>query len=175
MSLPIKMIYPNNFEIFGRVENISRLGAYVEIDREIPVGIDIDVTLELPKYNQDLTLSGETRCKGSVFRCSLTRGLESKKYYGVGIFFTDFLKEVNRDKLSKYIDFLVLNEDKNIREGLKRWREKRDVTKMAKQTKNTNIKQREFQAETLNLLKQILSRLEEIYQLVKSPNPPNNS
>ena len=174
-NLPVKMLYNDNIEVISRTENISLLGTYVEIDREIPVGTGLKVILDIPKYTPDLSESAEVSCKANVFRCNLAREIGSKKYYGVGIFFTDFLNEVDRDKLSKYIDFLVLNEDKNIREGLKQWKEKRNITRKTKQAKETQIKQEEFQTEALELLKQILVRLEEISLQIKSQCPSSNS
>ncbi len=89
-NLPIRIISSNNTEILCSTENISRLGTYLEIDREVPAGENVDITLELPAYTQDLALAGELRCKGSVFRCNLIREFESTKFYGIGIFFTDF-------------------------------------------------------------------------------------
>ena len=174
-NLPIKMLYNNNIEVISRTENISLLGTYVEIDREIPVGTGLKVILYIPKYTPDLSLNAEVNCKGNVFRCNLARELGSKQYYGIGIFFMSFLNKIDRDKLSKYIDFLILNENQNIREGLKQWKEKRATTRKTKQAKKTQIKQEEFQTETLELLKQILVRLEEISLQIKSQCPSSNS
>lgn len=179
VNLPIKIVYPalsaterscrvgkggiyrNGFAVVGRTENLSRIGTYVEIDRNIPVGTDIDMTLESPKG----VISG----KGNIFRCNLVREVGSRKYYGIGIFFTDFLKETDRDKLSEYIDSLIADEDRNIKKGLKRWRKKREISKVSNQSHP--ISQEGFQVEVLNLLKKILSRLEEIGRLLKSQRP----
>lgn len=160
VNLPIRITHQDNLEVVGKTENISRLGSYVELDKEVPVGSDIDVTLEIPQYCPDLSLTGTVQCRGNIFRCNVTKETESQKYYGIGIFFTDFLKSSDRDKLSKYIDFLILNEDKSIREGIKRWQIKRDKAKITKQAREKKIGQKEFQTEALSLLKQILSRLE---------------
>lgn len=162
VALPIKITYQNNLMVVGKTENISRLGAYLEIDKELPVGIDVDINLEIPIYTKDLSLTGKIRCKGDIFRCNLVRESGPKKYYGTGVFFTDFLNLADRDKLSKYIDFLTSKEDKDIREGIKRWQDKRDITKKARQTTKIPLAQERFQAEALSLLKQILTRLEEI-------------
>lgn len=152
VNLPIKIVYKNGFEVVGKTENISRLGTYVEIDRKIPAGADIDITLESPK--------GVISCKGNIFRCNLVREVGPKKYYGMGIFFTDFLNHTDRNKLSEYIDSLIANEDKNIKAGLKRWRKKRDISKQTKQEKP--------QIEILNLLKKILNHLEKIDHLLRT-------
>ena len=170
VGLPIKIIYQNNIEVAGKTENISRLGAYVEIDREIPLGVDVDVTLDIPEYSEGLSLTGGIRCSGNIFRCHLARESELKKYYGVGVFFTDFSPPTDKDKLSRYIDFLILKEEKDVREGIKRWRGKREVNKITKQAPKTQAGQEKFQIEALNLLKQILSRLEEISHLLQSQN-----
>jgi hypothetical protein len=162
-NLPIKIISSSNAEVLGSIENISRLGTYLEVDRQIPAGENVDVTLELPAYSQDLSLAGEVRCKGSVFRCSLIRESESRKFYGIGIFFTSFNENQDKERLSKYIDFLTLREEHEIKEFLKRRREKEVVVKTTKQSE-------EFQKESLDLLKQIQAKLEEILRILQSDN-----
>jgi len=169
-SLPIKISSGNETEILGSTENISRLGTYLEIDRELPAGENVDITLELPVYSQDLSLAGELRCKGAVFRCNLVREFESTKFYGIGIFFTGFSEEKDRERLSQYIDFLSLKEGQEIKDGLKRRREKDEAEKTIKQSEEALIKQEEFQKESLNLLKQIQSKLEKIYRILQTEN-----
>lgn len=170
VSLPASIIYKNNPEILGRIENISRLGAYVEIDRKIPMGSDIDITFKIPIYTKDLSLTGEVKCKGNMFRFHLAREFNSKKYYGIGVFFTSFLKQVDRDKLSEYIDFLILREEREIRAGIKLWREKRGITRKNKQNKQIQIGKNDYQTEIFTLLRKILIRLEEISSLLQSQN-----
>ncbi|MBU4346627.1 MAG: PilZ domain-containing protein [Candidatus Omnitrophica bacterium] len=125
VSLPITILYQDKRKVLGKIENMSRLGTYAEINKEIRIGTDIEIILTIPVYTKDLSLSGKIRCKGKIFRCNLLREAESQKYYGIGIFFTEFLEQDDKDKLSKYIDFLILNEDRNIKKGLKQWRAKR--------------------------------------------------
>ena len=168
VALPIKIIRQNNVEAVGTTENISRLGAYLKTDKEIPLGTDIDVILEIPVYTQDLSLGGTINCRGNIFRCKLTRESESKKYYGIGIFFTHFLKPIDREKLSKYIDFLILKDEQDIREGLKHWQGKRDAIKKTAGASKAKFEPEDHHLETVNLLQQILSRLEEISRLLQA-------
>jgi hypothetical protein len=168
VNLPIRIIFRNKPQIIGQIGNISRLGAYVEIDKDIPVGSDIDIIFEIPIYTKDLSLTGEVRCEGNIFRSNLVREFRSKKYYGMGIFFTNFAEQLDRDKLSKYIDFLILKEDEDIQAGIKRWREKRVMDKKDKQNRKMQLNQEGYQTETLSLLNQILIRLEEISRLLQS-------
>ncbi|MBM3255549.1 MAG: PilZ domain-containing protein [Candidatus Omnitrophica bacterium] len=163
VKLPIKISY-GDIKITGETENISRLGAYVETTKEIPLGAGLEIGLSIPIYGKDSSLAGGIRCKGSVFRSSLTREEGPVKYYGLGIFFTDFLQQADRNKLSSYIDFLVLKEEEGAREGLNRWRQKRNVVKKPQSTEQGNT------VECLSLLKQILSRLEELYRQAKLQN-----
>lgn len=165
VSLPAKIFY-QKLEVAGQTENISRLGAYVETNKEIPMGAELEMSLKIPAYTKGESLVQDIRCRGSVFRSSLIREENTKKYYGLGIFFTDFSQQTDRGKLSKYIDFLTLQENKGVKEGLKRWKEKRGAAN--KLTAQQQMKSEECQAQTKVLLKQILSRLEEIYRLVKS-------
>lgn len=159
VRLPIKMVYQNN-KVLANTENISRLGAYVELGKQILAGTDVNIVLKIPAYTQDSSLTGELKCKGDIFRSDLARESESKKYYGIGIFFTDFLTPADREKLSKYIDFLIRKEEQEIEEGVKHWREKRE--KPAKET--------DPHAETINLLKKILSRLDKISRQLQTQN-----
>ena len=123
--LPIRISCPDSPQIFTQTENISRLGAYIEIEQEIPLGVHLDITIEIPAYTNDSALIGAVRCKGDVFRCNLVREIESKRFYGLGIFFTDYSGEQDRNKLSKYIDFLIFKEQEDIKQATQRWRERR--------------------------------------------------
>jgi len=125
VSLPIRITYPDNPPIYTHIENISLLGTYVEIEQEIPLGVKLDITIEIPSYKNNPSLIGNVRCQGDVFRCNLVREVESKRLYGLGIFFTNFSEEEDRNKLSKYIDFLVLKEKEDIKQAMRIWREKR--------------------------------------------------
>ncbi len=125
VRLPVRITYPQGGTIFTHTENISRLGTYVEIDREIPLGVHLDMVIDIPAYTSALSLTGELRCWGDVFRCNLIGEIDSNKIYGVGIFFTDFFSPQDRDKLSKYIDFLILKEQEDIKQAIQRWRGKR--------------------------------------------------
>jgi len=167
-NLPIKITGKNNLEIFTRTENISFLGAYVEVDREISAGTEVDVVLEIPHYSEDLSLAGEVRCKGNVFRCSLVSQSEAIKYYGAGVFFINFYLSEDRDRLHRYIDFLIQNEEQEINSGLRRLRNKREAHKSAKSSGQKLINQEEFQEKSLELLKQIAEQLEEIERFLKS-------
>ena len=125
IKLPLSVSYPDNPPIYAQTENISRLGTYAGVGQEIPLGAHLDMVIEIPAYTNDSSLTGNVRCRGDVFRCSLISEIESRKTYGLGIFFTEFFSEEDRSKLSKYIDFLILKEQEEIKEGIKRWREKR--------------------------------------------------
>lgn len=165
VSLPVKIFY-QKLEVAGQTENISRLGAYVETNKEMPMGAELEMLLKIPARTKEDSLAKDIRCRGSVFRSGLIREENAKKYYGLGIFFTDFPQQTDKGKLSEYIDFLILQENKGIKDGLKRWKETRYAAK--KLTARQQMKPEEYQAQTKVLLKQILNRLEEIYRLVKS-------
>ena len=167
VSLPIKILFQNK-EIAGKTNNLSRLGAYIEIGEEIPLGTALDITLAIPAYSRDLSLSGEIRCKGSIFRCSLVREENSRKYYGTGIFFTEFTTPADRDKLSRYIGFLILMEEKGVKEGVREWKQKREQVKAKKHPKDSKAEHDKQCAEILSLLKEALARLDEISDLLKS-------
>jgi len=125
VNLPIRISYAGSPEIYSQTENISRLGTYAEIEQEIPLGMHLDMTIGVPAYTDDLSLIGNVKCRGDVFRCNLVREVGLRKFYGLGIFFTDFSNEQDRDKLSKYINFLIAKEQEDVKQATARWREKR--------------------------------------------------
>lgn len=125
VNLPMRISYPGNPQICTQTENISILGAYVEIGQQIPLGTELHIIIEIPAYTNETSLTGDVNCRGNVFRCNLIQGREPEKIYGLGIFFTDFFSEEDRNKLSKYIDFLILKEQEDIKIALKKWRDKR--------------------------------------------------
>lgn len=159
VSLPIKIIYQNTAPIASRTENISRLGAYVEIGKELPAGKEIEVILEIPAYDNSGALPQQIKCKGNIFRSAQLEGPAAAGRYGIGVFFTDFSSPADKDKLSGYIDYLIAQEDRAVKEGLKHWRDKRKEAKRKKYLEEGNeIKKAN------SLLKQILERLQEIKQ-----------
>ena len=109
VALPIKIEY-NKERLSAETKNISDLGTYIEIDKKIPIGTTLDIRLEIPK--KKLKRGGEKKlvnCKGVAFRCHPALSPESKKRYGIGIFFRSFLKSGEKD-LSNYIDYILLEE-----------------------------------------------------------------
>jgi len=170
VNLPIRIVYQKNIEFRGLTENISRLGTYVKIDKKIPVGSEAEITLEIPPYVKNSSAYGDVKCQGNIFRSDLIEEVESKKYYGIGIFFTSFSKEADRKKLSDYVDFLILNEDKTVREGIKQWRDKREIKRKARKIQKRPLSPEDYQKETLALLRHILTRLEEISRQLESQN-----
>jgi hypothetical protein len=162
-NLPIKIVCQNGTEIISRTENISRLGTYVETDRDIPTGERVDLTIEIPVYDQDISFSGQIECKGSVFRSGLSRQFQKNRVYGIGIFFTFFNNREAKEKLSRYMDFLASKEEQDIKEGLRRRKERERL----KESEDARLWQEEFQQESLKLLKEIVARLEEIRHLLK--------
>ena len=119
------MNYPASQQIYTQTENINILGTYVETEQKIPLGTKVDITIEIPVYTNDSSLTGNVRCRGDIFRCNLAKETGKERFYGLGIFFTDFSDEEDRNKLTKYIDFLILKEKEEIKKALKIWRKKR--------------------------------------------------
>jgi len=125
VNLPIRIDYPGSPKIYSQTENISILGTYVRADHQIPLGTKLSITIEIPPYTDDLSLTGNVMCRGDVFRCDFVKEMDLKRFYGLGIFFVDFSDEKDKDKLSKYIDFLMLKEKEDIKKALRLWRKRR--------------------------------------------------
>jgi hypothetical protein len=159
-NMPIQIACGPGKELRGRTENISRLGTYVELTEVIPAGQTVDIVLELPAYTQDTSLTGEVRCEGTVFRSSPLRFTAGRQWYGLGIFFTDFASLRDKEKVSIFVDHLIATEEQEIRDGLKRRKEKESAHIGATEKKDLIARQDEFQQEALDLLRQISSRLE---------------
>jgi hypothetical protein len=170
VNLPIKIRYKGS-QVHGEAENLSRLGCYVKIEKEIPIGIDISIILDIPVYAADTLLSGNLNCKGNIFRCNALEENESGKRYGIGIFFTEFSSQADAEKLSQYIDYLLLSENKKIQTGLSRWKDKRYLAKAANQKKTAKAKEDAFQKEVIFLLREVLSRLEELNTRLRREPP----
>jgi len=165
ITLPIKIIYQGD-ESNGFTGNISRLGAYAEIDRELPIGAEVDAILEIPSYTKNAPLVGKIKCRCNIFRTNFIREVKGKKYYSLGIFFTGFREDADRQRLSSYIDYLIVQEEKEIEQGAKVWREKREIKKIDKTLAEGRGRGAD-NSDIVPLLKQILSQLEEIRSLLK--------
>ena len=123
--LPIRINRADNPPIYIQTENISLLGTYVELENELTLGEKLDITVEIPAYTNNVSLTGDIRCRGDVFRSKLVTGAGLRKVYGLGIFFADFYTEQDRNKLSEYIDFLIHKEQQDVKQAMLRWRKKR--------------------------------------------------
>lgn len=169
VRIPIRILNQKGQEILGNTENLSRLGTYIEADKDIPPGSEVDISLSIPKYKKDASLAGEVRCAGSVFRSGLIKETESKKHYGIGIFFVDFPKDSDRQKLSSYLDFLILREDKEIKESVQYWQEKRRFVQETRRSRKPEPEEQGSlsQSEVLSLLRHILDKVEEIHRLLQ--------
>ena len=167
-NMPITIVWGKEKALRGRTENISRLGSFVELDKQIPAGQIVGIILELPAYTQDISLTGRVTCSGTVFRSIPLREIDGVPVYGLGIFFTDFANSSDKDKISAYVDHLLAAEEQGIKDGLKRRKEKASAHLGAAEKKNLIARQDEFQKEALGLLQQISSRLDAIERKLNS-------
>ncbi|MCX7927357.1 MAG: PilZ domain-containing protein [Candidatus Omnitrophica bacterium] len=165
-QVPIRIIYQKK-EINSTTENISRLGTYILVRQPLEAGSSVDIVLDIPDYLKNGLSSGQVHCKGSVFRCNYLHKTEETTYYGVGIFFTVFLEDTDRQRLSDFIDYLAQQEDKEIREGLLRRKEKQ-LQLQEQSSESKDKKQDTFQKETLRLLYLILEQLHDIQKILRT-------
>jgi len=163
VALPVKLVFDKKEEISGITDNISRLGSYVEINRQFDSGTELDVTLEIPDYAQDKRAGGTVRGHGTVFRCDLREVPGSQPCYGIGIFFTSFSSKEERERLSKYVDFLIVKEEESVKEGFKKWKEK----KIGGDSRR-RLEYEKMLSEINEMLKKALLKLEKIEKAVQS-------
>jgi hypothetical protein len=164
--LPISVTCAGSL-IKSNTSNLSRLGTYTEIDRWVPPGENVEVALELPAYTDDSSLTGQVKCTGSIFRSvPLERG-SSGQNYGVGIFFTGFSSHQHQEKLSRFIDYLAVKEEQEIKSGLKKMKEKEETAKIIRHPEELSVQEELFRKEALNLLHKISSQLDQISRLLQ--------
>ena len=123
--LPITLEYPANASISACTENISLLGAYLESEEEIAIGTKLSIILTIPAYNAKDASATNIKCQGDVFRCNLARQIESRRLYGLGIFFSNFSRQEDRNRLADYLDFLIRQDEENVRQAAKQWEARR--------------------------------------------------
>lgn len=168
-NVPVVLSWGKEKGIEGRTENISRLGAFVELNRQVPAGAPVDITLAIPAYTQDISLTGNASCSGTVFRSiRLEAAAGGTALFGAGIFFTDFATPRDKDKISSYVDHLIRAEEQGIKEGLKRRKEKETLSRAARTKQSASARQEAFQKQALSLLEQISNRLEDLARLLNA-------
>ncbi len=121
--LPVRFDYNNN-EASALTKNISLLGTCVDLDREVLPGTRIALSLDIPQYTNDSSLTGEVRGEGAVVRCFPVKNEDkqaSEPLYELAIFFSDFTPP-GEEKLDKYLDYAVEKEEQEIRQWATEYR-----------------------------------------------------
>jgi len=167
-NIPVKLSWEKEQGIDGRVCNISRLGAYVELNKQIPPGASVGINMDIPAYTQDASLTGNISCSGTIFRSTPMEDMGGSAAYGVGIFFTDFATPLDKNKLSQYIYHLTIEEEAGIKEGLRRRKEKARMRHASCSRESPSARGKNFQKEALTLLKQISCRLDNLEHLLNA-------
>lgn len=108
VALPLKIEY-NKEWLPATIKNISILGAYVQAGKELPIGAELKVDLEIPSAAGVPTTMAHVSCTAVVFRCQFTGSGGEQGCFGTGIFFRSFHKG-GEEQLSRYIDRILLEE-----------------------------------------------------------------
>ncbi len=130
----VNVTMPAQLSVGGEVistqtENISFLGTYVKVGKEIPVGTQADVMLTLPPGPG----GGSVQCDGVVVRCE---NLEPG-FFGLGIFFKQILGE-GETRLGRLIDDYLRRQNEEAR----RYFEERERLRKEKMKKKLAEKRR---------------------------------
>lgn len=154
--LPVKLIFQDRSEIECSTRNISRLGTYLEIERQIQRGERVELHILIPAFaaHQEAV---SVACAGDVFRSD-----PGHNGFGTGIFFTEFPNGDHQLVFSEYIDFLSQALDREIRESVRHRREKEEL-------RDTRLGMKDFQNEVLKCLKQVSAQLASIEEKLESP------
>jgi len=110
--------------------NMSLLGASVNTKSQILPGTRVGVHFDIPEYKENKDLAGEVKGEGAIVRCDPSDDPETPNEYEVGVFFANFVG-TDEQKLSKYLDFLVKQEEKEIRQWAKQYRARIEKRKKA--------------------------------------------
>lgn len=114
----------NEEKIQAATKNISLLGTFIEINREIPAGTKLNIRIKLPPKDPGKSgRSREVRSEGVVFRSGPLISLQGERLYGTGIFFRSFWRGSERT-LADYIDYVLLREKKTGKIFMRRRKEK---------------------------------------------------
>ena len=112
-----------------QTENVSLLGTYVQLEREIPSGTQAKLILDLSGTSE----GGQVQCEGVVVRCENLR----PDLFGLGIFFNQFLED-GEAKLDRLIDLLLKKQN----EEAQRYFEERDRLRKERMRKKLAEKRR---------------------------------
>lgn len=129
-TLPVTLICGNE-QFSTQTENVSLLGTYLRVDKEVPVGTPATTTLDLP-----VGAGEKVQCQGIIVRCeALGPGL-----FGLGVFFNEFLGD-GEAKLSTLIDRIL---QKELEEAERYFKERERLRKerMKKKLKEKRKKRR---------------------------------
>jgi c-di-GMP-binding flagellar brake protein YcgR len=99
-KLPIKLL-TDEYEVSTETKNLSCIGAYCTVDRDIPVLTKLSIMLILPKNSKDKYT--KVHCRGVVVRKEVINPTK----FNIAIFFNDITPK-EKNKILKYINKHVL-------------------------------------------------------------------
>jgi len=120
VQMPMRLGYGSN-EALASTKNVSLLGACLSMDRQIPTGTRVALSIDIPKYIEDSNLIGEVKGEGAIVRCdTMAEGQPSG--YELGLFFSSFLPP-GEEKLANYLDYIAKKEEDEIRQWVQQYRQ----------------------------------------------------
>lgn len=123
VQLPVRLDFDNT-EGLASTKNISLLGACLNMPREVSPGTRVALSLDIPRYVEDDSLTGEVRGEGAIVRCQPEEAQSNASgSYELGIFFSRFLSP-GEDKLMHYLDHVSQKEEAEVREWVQQYRDR---------------------------------------------------
>jgi len=95
-TLPIELL-TDEYEISTETKNLSCIGAYCTVDRDIPVLTKLSIKLILPKDSKDKYT--KVNCRGVVVR----KEIINPDKFNIAIFFNDIAPK-EKNKILRYIN-----------------------------------------------------------------------
>lgn len=105
-NVPLKLSQAEGEDFVTQTVNISRSGAYCEVDNYIEPMTKLKVNLLVPVRKGEKSSAKKVSCNGIVVR---TEPIELQQQYNVAIFFSDITKK-DSEIISDYINNLLEQE-----------------------------------------------------------------
>ncbi|MFH1858495.1 MAG: PilZ domain-containing protein [Candidatus Omnitrophota bacterium] len=124
VEIPVLLVCGNE-QFSTHTENASLLGTYISVGKQLPIGAEVRLTLDLSQTSY----GGQVQCQGVLVRCeALPSGL-----FGLGVFFNQFQGD-GEARLDAMIEDLLIKQNEEAQryfEERERLRKERMKKKLA--------------------------------------------
>ena len=101
-NIPLK-ICCGDFDLVTETQNLSRTGAYCQVDKFIEPMSRLKVCLLLPFKRNNRTVTKKINCSGIIVR---TESVPGKDFFNTAIFFND-IQTRDADTIAEFVDVML--------------------------------------------------------------------